>query len=97
MGDGCTRRQGCAAFGSWLSMSAPCRNTALHLASRNGHTETMKALLEKGADVDAENGSGETAFHVAKDRRAYMAAVEVRCLRATAMRGRAMQQAVLLA
>ncbi len=38
-------------------MSAPCRETALHLASRNGQTESVKALLEKGADVNAENNS----------------------------------------
>ncbi len=36
-------------------VSAPCRNTALHLASRKGHTESVKALLEKGADVNAAN------------------------------------------
>jgi hypothetical protein len=64
-------------FDSWWSVSTPCRNTALLLASRNGDTESVKALLEKGADVNAENGSGKTAFHVAKDRRAYVAAVEV--------------------
>ncbi len=75
----------------------PFRETALHLASFNGHTESVKALLEKGADANAETGSGETAFLVAKDRRAYMAAVEVRCLRAIAMRSRAMQRAVPLA
>jgi hypothetical protein len=37
------------------SVSAPCRNTALHLASRNGDTEIVKALLEKGAAVTAAN------------------------------------------
>ena len=42
-------------FNSWWSMSAPCRNTALHLASSNGHTKSVKALLEKGADVNAAN------------------------------------------
>ncbi len=57
MGDGCTRRQGHAPFGSWLSVSAPCRNSALHLASRDGHTESVKALLEKGADVNAEDNT----------------------------------------
>ncbi len=85
MGDGCRRRQRLGGrFGLWLSVSAHCRDTALHLASCNGHTESVKALLEKGADVSAENGSGKTAFLVAKDRRAYIAAVEVRCVRAIA-------------
>ena len=53
--DGCPLRQGCAAVWLVVSVSAPCRDTALHLASRNGHTETVKALLEMDADVDAEN------------------------------------------
>jgi hypothetical protein len=58
MGEGCTLRPGCAPFGSWLSVSASlCRWTALHFAARNGHTESMKALLEKGADVDAETNA----------------------------------------
>jgi hypothetical protein len=39
-------------------MSAPCRWTALHLASCNGHTESVKALLcEKGAAVNAEDNA----------------------------------------
>ncbi len=36
-------------------VSAPCRWTALHVASSMGHTESVKALLEKRADVDAKN------------------------------------------
>jgi hypothetical protein len=71
-------------FGSWLTVSAPCRETALHRASSNGRTESVKALLEKGADVNAENGRGETAFHVAQDQRAFIAAVEVRSVCAIA-------------
>ncbi len=56
MDGGCTRRQRlCGRFGSWVSVSAPCRCTALHLASSNGHTESVTALLEQGADVNAEN------------------------------------------
>ena len=38
-------------------ISAHCRQTALHLASQNGHTESVKALLEKGAAVNAEDNS----------------------------------------
>ena len=33
----------------------PCRNTALHDAAGKGHTESVKALLEKGAGVNAAN------------------------------------------
>jgi hypothetical protein len=51
----CTRWQGCARFACWPSVSAPSRNTALHLASRNGHAANVKALLDKGAAVNAEN------------------------------------------
>jgi hypothetical protein len=47
--------KGCMPLGSWWSVSAPRRNTALHLASSNGHTKSVTALLEKGADVNAED------------------------------------------
>ncbi len=40
-----------------MSVSAACRSTALHLASSNGHTEIVKALLEKGAALNAEDNS----------------------------------------
>jgi hypothetical protein len=50
--------KGYAPYGSWLSVSAPCRKTALHLASSNPHTESVKALLEKGADVNAMTKAG---------------------------------------
>jgi hypothetical protein len=39
------------------SMSACCRGTALHLASLNGHTESVKALLDNCADVNAEDNA----------------------------------------
>ena len=44
------------------SVSAACRNTALHLASENGHTESVKALLEKGAGVNATTKAGYTCL-----------------------------------
>ena len=40
-----------------VRVSAPYRNTALHLASREGHTQIVKALLEKGSDVNAEDNA----------------------------------------
>jgi hypothetical protein len=33
----------------------PCRDTALHDASCNGHTETAMALVRAGADVHCKN------------------------------------------
>ncbi len=35
-----------------------CRHTALHIASSNGHTETVKALVAAGADVHCKNNDG---------------------------------------
>ncbi len=35
-----------------------CRNTALHLASLNGHKETATALAKAGADVHCKNTMG---------------------------------------
>jgi ankyrin repeat protein len=35
-----------------------CRNTALHLASLKGHTETAMALVKAGADVHCKNNNG---------------------------------------
>ncbi len=36
----------------------PCRRTALHSSSRNGHTETAMALVEAGADVHSKTNKG---------------------------------------
>jgi hypothetical protein len=44
------------------SVSAACRNTALHLASEFGRTKSVKALLEKGADVNATTKAGYTCL-----------------------------------
>ena len=38
---------------------------ALHLAAQEGHTETVKALLAAGAEVNAKAKDGRTALHVA--------------------------------
>lgn len=42
--------------------------TALSLASENGHLETVKALLDKGADVHAKDLNGSTSLHHASWR-----------------------------
>jgi ankyrin repeat protein len=42
--------------------------TALMYASREGHTEVAKLLIEEGVDVNAENNSGRTALKIARKR-----------------------------
>ena len=37
--------------------------SALHLASRDGHAEVARVLLEHGADVNAQARDGQTALH----------------------------------
>jgi hypothetical protein len=46
-----TARGELCAVRVWAYVSVPCRC----IASRNSHTESVKALLEKGADMNAEN------------------------------------------
>ena len=43
------------------------QNTALHMASANGHAEIAKLLLKQGerVNVDEVNESGNTALHYA--------------------------------
>ena len=36
-------------------MLIPALRTALHLSSMNGHTATVAALLERGADISARD------------------------------------------
>ena len=42
---------------------------ALHIAAIGGSVEMVKALLDKGADIDAGNGHGTTALFLAAARR----------------------------
>jgi len=39
--------------------------TPLHMAAQNGHTQTVLALIEKGAKVSAMNYEGNTPLHMA--------------------------------
>eukprot|EP00731_Ephydatia_muelleri_P014730 Em0008g450a len=38
--------------------------TALHISSKNGHTDTVVALLERGADINARDKNIQTALHI---------------------------------
>ncbi len=42
--------------------------TPLHLASRNGHVKAACKLIERGADVVAQNNYGQTPLHFASQR-----------------------------
>ncbi|MEX0940883.1 MAG: ankyrin repeat domain-containing protein [Candidatus Babeliales bacterium] len=41
------------------------RDTPLHWASFNGHTEVVKLLLANGADIDIKDNNGHTPLHLA--------------------------------
>jgi len=49
-------------------VSPVAKNTALHVASRNGHTEIVEMLLEEGADVNAKTKEGITALNRASEK-----------------------------
>jgi len=40
-------------------------STALHLASRSGHVEAIRVILDNGADADVQNKSDSTPLHMA--------------------------------
>ena len=41
--------------------------TSLHIASSEGHLDIVYLLLEQGADVDAKDDNGRTAYLIALD------------------------------
>ena len=43
------------------------RKTPLHHASDYGHLEVARILVEHGANIDAEDNEGRTAFQVSLD------------------------------
>ncbi len=45
-------------------------NTSLHIAARECHAEVVKELLMRGADVEVQNGEGETALTIGDGRMA---------------------------
>jgi ankyrin repeat protein len=43
-------------------------NTPLLRALKEGHPEAARLLVEHGANIDAEDDEGRTAFHVASEK-----------------------------
>lgn len=41
-----------------------CRQTALHIASKEGHVSIISALLQSGAEYDAIDSNGDNALHI---------------------------------
>lgn len=37
----------------------------MHLASKDGHSEVVSVLLQRGAHIDAATKKGNTALHIA--------------------------------
>jgi ankyrin repeat protein len=46
-----------------INRATPCGETALHVASRGGHSEAVKLLLDAGADKAAKTSDGETPLY----------------------------------
>ena len=65
------RNGGAGPLSVMLSAGVPANmrtsdgETLLMLASRNGHVETVRLLLDNGASVDVEDNRGNTARSVA--------------------------------
>jgi hypothetical protein len=66
------RNGGAGPLGVMLDAGVPVNmrtsegETLLMLASKHGHPETVRLLLEKGADHDAQDSNGNTALSLAK-------------------------------
>lgn len=42
-------------------------NISIHLAAQNGHLDIVKLLIERKVNVNAQNNTGTTALHMAKE------------------------------
>lgn len=62
----------------FFSLPHTARCSALHLAASRGHTQLAAMLVDKGAELEAEDASGKTPLHWAAAR-GQVAAAEVLC------------------
>ena len=70
--------------GSLLVADAPCwcsqcQGTALYFAALNNHLEVVALLLERNADVNVANKSGQTPLHVAQSEEVAQALLDAEC------------------
>ena len=52
-------------------------NTALHKAAKRMSPEVVKMLLDKGADIGAENNKGQTPLDIAKNQDRFMRSLKI--------------------
>ena len=66
---------------SWLTRWCPpqCQGTALYFAALNNHLEVVALLLERNADVNVANKSGQTPLHVAQSEEVAQALLDAEC------------------
>ena len=53
------------AFRDLVKAYSNLGKTALHFAAMNNHVESIKLLINNGADLEAEDSQGCTALHLA--------------------------------
>ena len=46
-------------------MGGALKMTALHLAAQDGNIESLQSLIRGGAAINAKNGRGQSALHLA--------------------------------
>ncbi|CAL1299963.1 unnamed protein product [Larinioides sclopetarius] len=51
-------------FTSGVAVNLLLESIALHIAAEEGHTDTVKFLLDEGADINAQDCNGDTALHL---------------------------------
>ncbi|GBN29537.1 Ankyrin-1 [Araneus ventricosus] len=56
-------------FDSGADIKLLLDSTALHFAAEEGRTDTVKFLLKRGADINAQDSNGDTALHLSASKK----------------------------